>query len=234
MGLTVYIGWDKREERAAEVARNSLLARTSMMIDVNYLKAQDLYDRRLLWRPVERSGEQLWDHLSNAPMSTEFANSRFTIPFICRDDWALFVDCDTLFNADVAELYEFADDRFAVMCVKHQYVPTEKEKMSGMLQTSYPRKNWSSVVLWNLLHPAHQRLNLSMVNHYPGELLHRFFWLRDSEIGMLPAEWNWLVNVQPKPEQPKIAHFTLGGPWLPDWKGAEHDDMWLLEESRHG
>lgn len=102
-------------------------------------------------------------------------------------------------------------------------------KMDGQAQTSYPKKNWSSVVLWNVDHPANKRLSLVDVQERRGFDLHQFYWLADSEIGELPREWNWLVGVQPKPAAPKIAHFTLGGPFLRSWAGAEHDETWLRE-----
>ena len=104
-------------------------------------------------------------------------------------------------------------------------------KMDGVVQTSYSRKNWSSVMLFNCDHPANRRLSLWDISNRKGRDLHAFYWLADSEIGDLPAEWNWLVGVQPKPEAPKIAHFTLGGPWFKDWPGAEHDELWRSEAS---
>ncbi|MDP2141276.1 MAG: hypothetical protein Q8L20_10740 [Gammaproteobacteria bacterium] len=127
----------------------------------------------------------------------------------------------------MADLFALADPDKAVMVVKHQQPETEKTKMDGQEQTFYPRKNWSSVMLWNCDHPANHRLSLQDVNERPGRDLHRFYWLNDSEIGELPAEFNWLVNVQPKPVTPKIAHFTLGGPFTPGWKPQEHDELWL-------
>jgi lipopolysaccharide biosynthesis glycosyltransferase len=167
------------------------------------------------------------DHLSGAPQSTEFATSRFLVPFLHRKGWCLFTDCDVVFLGDISELFALADSRYAVQVVKHQHNPVESVKMDGQAQTSYDRKNWSSVVLWNCDHPAHHRLTLGMVNWWPGACLHRFCWLKDDEIGSLPNEWNWLVGVQPKPADPKIAHFTLGGPFLPGWTSKEHDDIWL-------
>lgn len=221
------MGWDSREDAAYQVAQKSCQANASRRVEVIPLRAADLYERRLLWRPVERDDGQMVDHLSNAPQSTEFATSRFLVPFIQRSGWALFTDCDMVFLGDVAELFALADDRYAVMVVKHQHNPIETTKMDGQPQTAYYRKNWSSVMLWNCDHPAHHRLTLGMVNWWPGSCLHRFCWLKDEEIGSLPAEWNWLVGVQPKPATPKIAHFTLGCPCLPGWTAKEHDELWL-------
>jgi len=98
--------------------------------------------------------------------------------------------------------------------------------MDGQPQTQYPRKNWSSVMLFDCDHPSNRRLNIDMINTLPGRDLHRFCWLRDDEIGELDPEWNWLVGEQPKPENLGVAHFTLGGPWLPNWEEHPHDGIW--------
>ena len=65
------------------------------------------------------------------------------------EGWSLFVDCDMLARADIAELWALRDDRFAVMCVKHDYVPKTDSKFLGQVQTKYPKKNWSSLMLFN-------------------------------------------------------------------------------------
>lgn len=225
--LTVYIGWDPAETEAYKVAEHSCIAKSSQPVRVIPLKAHELYQWRLLWRPVEFSGPLMRDHLSSAPQATQFASSRFLVPSLHKSGWALFIDCDMLFLDDVAELFSYADPRYAVMCVKHNHQPKETKKMGGHEQTAYQRKNWSSVMLWNCDHPSNNRLTVEMINSWPGLLLHRFAWLKDEEIGELPAEWNWLVNVSPKPKQPKLAHYTLGGPWIAKWKKQPCDNLWL-------
>lgn len=231
MKNAVYVGFDPAEERAYRVAVASCIRHTAGKVQIHPLDADDLYDRKLLWRPVERRQDgQMIDHLSGAAQSTSFATSRFLIPSIQRTGWALFVDSDVVFLADVDELFAQADPRYAVMCVQHHHGGTEGTKKVGMAQIPYPRKNWSSVMLWNCDHPANLRLTLGIVNWWPGAILHRLAWLRDEEVGQLPAAWNWLVGVQPRPEAPKLAHFTLGGPWLAGWPGAEHDELWLDAE----
>jgi hypothetical protein len=113
-----------------------------------------------------------------------------------------------------------------VQVVKHGKLQRGGLKMDGQDQTIYQRKNWSSVCLYNCDHPANRRLSLQDINERPGRDLHSFYWLADSEIGDLSPEYNWLVNVQPKPERPRIAHFTEGGPFTVGWHGAEHDEIW--------
>jgi hypothetical protein len=231
--LRVYIGFDSREAAAYDVAKASLLEHASQPVLLTSLNLQRLQAQGLSERPYRIYRGSVWDVISDAPVSTEFANTRFLVPLLSQTGWALFTDCDVLFMADVAELFALADPRYAVMCVKHTHEPEEGTKMDGCVQTSYPRKNWSSVMLFNCQHPAHQHLTLSRINNAPGRDLHRFHWLHDEEIGELPGEWNWLVGVQPKPLNPRIAHYTLGGPWLPEWKESEHDELWLDSRSRY-
>ncbi len=228
--MRAYIGYDSRELSAYEVATQSLLRRASLPVDITPLNLRRLEEWGLLRRPTDTRGQR-YDIPSNAPASTEFAISRFLVPMLAQTGWALFADCDVLFMADIAELFEYCDPRFAVMCVKHtDGGGVADTKMDGQKQIAYPRKNWSSVMLWNCDHPANRRLSLVDVQERRGFDLHQFYWLNDAEVGALPREWNWLVGIQPKPKAPKIAHFTLGGPWLPGWSGAEHDGLWLQED----
>ena len=167
-------------------------------------------------------------------MSTEFAISRFCVPFIQTKGWALFMDSDIVCLTDINKLFELADDRYAVMVVKHDYTPSESLKMDGQIQTVYNRKNWSSVMLFNTSHPSHLKLkSVDRINKLPGRELHRFCWLEDDEIGSLPKEWNHLVGVDPIEEasKAKILHFTLGLPIFPDWIPQPLDNVWLTERT---
>lgn len=223
--MKVFIGYDRREDAAYSVAAKSL-RKFSGDVDITPLVSERLAASGLLRRPVDLRGGT-YDIVSNAPCATEFAISRFLTPMLAQTGWALFVDCDVVFLADIKELSQHFDENKAVMVVKHPQLDGGGTKMDGVPQERYARKNWSSVILWNCDHPANLRLTLSDVNERPGRDLHRFYWLADSEIGELPDEWNWLVNVRTKPMSPKIAHFTMGGPWFGGWDGAEHDDLWL-------
>lgn len=229
MTLRVFIGYDPREADAYAVASSSL--RRTAGITAEPLIDARLRDRGLLTRPVDRRG-RLHDLVSGADCSTEFANSRFLVPILCQTGWALFTDCDVVFLRDVRDLLHDADPSKAVLVVQHQHQPSGAWKMDGQAQLAYPRKNWSSVMLWNCDHPANRRLSLRDVNERPGRDLHAFYWLHDDEIGALHPDWNWLVGEQPKPERPAIAHFTLGGPFTPGWKGGPHDELWIEAAKR--
>ena len=82
--------------------------------------------------------------------STDFSFTRFLTPFLSGyEGWSLFMDCDMLARADVAELFALVDDRYAVMVAPHDYVPRDSVKFLSAHQLPYPKKNWSSVVLFN-------------------------------------------------------------------------------------
>jgi lipopolysaccharide biosynthesis glycosyltransferase len=227
--LKIWMGHDPREAEAYAVAKWSFARRASKPLDIRPIKLGALNASGILTRPIERQGSKLWCPISQAPMATEFAISRFAVPFLGpREGWALFCDCDVIALDDVAGLFAEADPRYAVQVVQHRYMPKHGAKMDGVEQTIYSRKNWSSVMLWNLAHPAHDGLTLTMLNEAPGRDLHRFAWLAEDQIGHLSPRWNWLVGEQPRTRE-GIAHFTLGGPWFDGWQPREHDELWLAE-----
>ncbi len=164
--------------------------------------------------------------------STEFTYCRFFVPYLNNyKGWALFADDDFLWLGDVAKLFEMTDDKYALMCVKHEYIPKSGLKLAGNHQETYPRKNWSSMVLFNCGHPANAVLTPDMANSQPGSFLHRFGWLTDdSLIGSIDREWNHLVNwSEPLVDGrlPKAIHYTEGGPWFPDYRQTGFSDEWL-------
>jgi len=216
----IYIGWDRREPEAYEVAEFSLTRRASVPVSVAPIKLDDLRARGLYRRDE--------DPLA----STEFTYSRFLTPALAGyRGWALFCDCDFLWLGDVAGLLAYTASPKAVYCVQHDYRPTEKTKMDGAVQTIYPRKNWSSLMLFNCDHPAVRSLTPDIVNRENGAYLHRMQWVADSEIGALPVEWNWLEGWDKKPAHgtPKAVHFTRGGPWFDAWQSVDYGDLWRAE-----
>ncbi len=232
--MQIMVGYDPRESAAFDVACHSIKRRLSTPIPVQGLYLHELRAKHLYSRPVARTDTgQMWDVLSDAPMSTEFAVTRFLTPHIAKSGWALFVDCDVLARTDLSELFALTDDRYAVMCVQHQHRPILSLKMDGQQQTRYVRKNWSSVALYNCDHPANQRLTLDMINTLPGRDLHRFCWLLDDEIGALPEEWNWLVGHSDARIDPKIAHYTDGHPMMAGYETAAYADEWRAELRMH-
>ena len=193
-------------------------------------------------RPIRRTAlEELgiyWRQRSEIE-ATDFSITRFLVPFLSGyRGWALFVDNDIVCLDSISALFDLADDRYAVMCVKHEYTPAQGRKLNNQLQTQYPRKNWSSVVLWNCGHPSNRCLSPELINEVSGLFLHRFQWLNDEEIGELPYQWNWLVGWHDQLSEkssPSLLHFTEGGPYFSAYSDCHHADVWLdAFEELHG
>lgn len=229
---SVWIGFDPREAAAFAVARSSIQKRLVTPIPVRGLVLSDLRARGLYTRPTSHRDGRLWDDISEAPMATEFACSRFLVPHLAETGWAIFMDCDMLVRTDLKSLFAQADDDKAVMVVKHHYEPPEGIKMDNQIQLRYARKNWSSVALWNVTHPANRALTLEMVNTVPGRDLHRFAWLDDKHIGELDPKWNFLVGHTDSNVDPAIVHFTEGLPTLPEYADSDFADEWWAELTR--
>ena len=224
--MKVFVGYDPREDIAYQVCKHSIVSKQSTA-EIKPLVQKDLRDKGWYTRPVDKLA------------STEFTFTRFLVPELCNfEGWALFMDCDMILTTDIAELFAQADDRYAVMCVQHDYKPKEGTKMDGQTQTVYPRKNWSSVMLINCGHPSNQHLNMDLVNspEINGAYLHRFSWLKDEEIGSLDYTWNYLVGVYDDIETPKLIHYTEGGPWFENYRNCEFHQLWKneLQEMMNG
>ena len=219
--MKVFVGYDPREDIAYQVCKHSIVSRNEK-IEVRPLIQKELREQGYYDRPIDKLA------------STEFTFTRFLVPELCNfNGWAVFMDCDMILQTDIAELFAQADDKYAVMCVKHDYTPKEGTKMDGKAQTVYPRKNWSSVMLFNCGHPSNQNLNVELVNDpdITGKYLHRFSWLKDEEIGELKPEWNWLAGWYKEPDdgKPKLIHYTEGGPWFENYRTCKYHVAWKKE-----
>lgn len=219
----VYIGWDSREPEAAEVCAHSILKHSSIPVDIVFLKQQELRDQGVYTRAVDTKA------------STEFSLTRFLVPHLNNyQGWAVFVDCDFLFVDDIAKLFDLANTDCAVQVVQHDYRPNHKVKMDGKQQHQYPRKNWSSMILWNCAHQVNAKVTSEYVNRATPSQLHQFGWIpqvKTEWLGSLPVAWNWLVNWYHEPQdgRPSAIHYTEGGPWFPEYMGCEYGGLWLRD-----
>jgi len=233
--IPIFIGYDPRERAATNVLIDSLYQHSSMPLAITPVVTPQL-ERQGLFRR-ERDPKQ----------STAFSFTRFLVPYLMGyRGWAVFMDCDMLCRGDIAALWACRDEQYAVQCVQHEHVPGETVKFLGEVQSAYPKKNWSSLMLLQCARCT--ALTPDYVNTATGLELHRFHWLEgDHEIGPLPDRWNHLVDVQAPPpagapaqEGPTLLHWTLGGPWFreqrtmggplaAEWFGAREEAMKLWD-----
>jgi lipopolysaccharide biosynthesis glycosyltransferase len=203
----IFIGYDPSQHISFEVLRYSLEKHASEPIEIEAIDASKLPD----WgRPV--------DPLASTP----FTYTRFLVPWLCDyEGTALFMDSDMLALGDVCELFHLPMDRIALRVRQHDYRPTENVKMGGKVQTQYPRKNWSSLMLMNCSELG--AWTKEAVETQSGAWLHRFEPIPDEKIGDLGEEWNVLDHIT---GPVKLLHYTSGGPWLEGCENAPHADLW--------
>lgn len=230
--MSIWIGYDDREDAAFAVARESCRHHMTMPIPVRGLLLSDLQEAGLYRRPIEYRPSAadrpvMWDVVSDAPQSTMHANARFFLPFLAKEGWAMFCDGDVMFRSNVVRAFERLDNSKAVYCVKHKHKPAKSVKMDSQVQTKYKRKNWSSVFFMNMEHPANRALTIDVLNNTPGRDLHGFFWLADCDIGELDVSWNWLAGVSDPEIEPDIVHFTEGVPSMAGYENAPYAPEWF-------
>jgi hypothetical protein len=220
--IKIFIGFDQVESVAWHTMVSSIMRHSSRpvaIVPVNLANFKDFFYR-------ERDPKQ----------SNEFSISRFLVPYLCDyHGYGIFFDCDMLLRTDIAEIFDVIDrdPGKAVYVVKHSYEPRDDIKYLDTVQYKYPRKNWSSVVLWNCGHEDNKKVTLDYVNTAPAMELHRFHWLDDNDIGELDVRWNWLVGeYTDPPEDVKNVHWTVGGPYFHEYKDADFSAEWFEESAR--
>ncbi len=225
---TVYIGYDPKEDTACEVLKFTIERISGKNIRVIPLRKDILEHIGIYTRKSQIIHGQPYDVIDGKPFSTEFSFSRFLVPALnMYEGKALFMDSDMYLRADINELFDLCDmDYYPVYCVHHKYEPENKIKMDGKEQHTYPRKNWSSLMMFNCGHIENKKLTPNVVNTQTGRWLHGFGWLPDKEadIGRIPEEWNWLDGHSPVELEAKNVHFTTGGPWFKNWKCSRATD----------
>ena len=224
--LKIFVGWDSREDIAFQVCKESIEHHASVPVEIIPLKQKLLRRDGYYTRPVDKLA------------STEFTFTRFLIPELAEfKGWALFIDCDFVFLDDVKKIFDQAAPKYAVMCAQHEYNPKETTKMDGKIQHIYPRKNWSSMMLFNCEHPANQKLTKHVVNNAnnDGAYFHRLTWIPDKWVGEISHEWNWLVGWYKEPEDgnPKALHYTEGGPWFSEYEDCEYANEYYKMERQY-
>lgn len=219
----VFVGYDSREDIAWQVCRHSIRRHSSENIEIYPVRQSTLRELGLYRRPVDSTA------------STEFSLTRFLTPYIAaHDGWTLFVDCDFVFTRPLDELFSGLSRDKAVYVVKHDYTPVNAVKMDGKTQTVYPRKNWSSFMVFNGAHPAVRALTPTVVNSAAPAYLHRFEWVDDLAIGELSTDWNFLEGEYAVPDRtPAAIHFTNGGPWFDAWQDVDFADIWRQERDMY-
>ena len=215
--LKVFVGWDSREDIAFQTLKHSIEKHTTQDIEVIPVKQYELRQDGIYKRPLDSTA------------STEFTLTRFLVPYLSNyQGYSLFMDCDMLLTGDISQIMHEADLTADVSCVQHDYEEIGKyltdTKMDGKQQHVYPRKNWSSVMLFN--NALCESLTPDVVNTASPAFLHRMNWA--DQIGSLHHRWNYLAGYYHDNDFMNI-HFTDGGPWFAEYHDCPHGELWKNE-----
>ena len=218
--VKIFIGLDAAHRIAYDVCKFSIETNTKSSFDIE---------------PINRYNVSEYKRTPDRTEATDFSFARFFVPYISNYvGVSVFMDGDFLFLKDIDDLLKLYDDRFAVMCCKHNYLPTSTTKMNGKIQTVFPKKNWSSLMIFNNHHPKLKTLNPLTINNQSGAFLHQFKYLDEGEIGDIPIQWNWLVGWNTAADgEPNALHYTEGGPWLPHQKDVGYDSVFYSYKERY-
>jgi lipopolysaccharide biosynthesis glycosyltransferase len=215
--INMVVGFDQRESIAYHTFTQSILDKSSLPVSFTPLAINTLKGY----------------HETHAEKSNDFVYSRFLTPYLNGfSGWAIFADGDMICQADIKELWDLRDESKAVLVVKHDYKTKAQKKYLGNSNTDYPKKNWSSLILWNCAHPKHSVLTPDFISNQIGKFLHRFSWLEDEDIGDLPKDWNWLAIEYPENKNAKLIHYTLGTPCFKEYWDSEMSEIWHSTQKR--
>jgi lipopolysaccharide biosynthesis glycosyltransferase len=212
--IPIFIGYDPREAVAYHTCVNSIIRHASQPVAIMPLALNLLQG----YNETHTDG------------SNHFIYSRFLVPHLMGySDWAIFIDGDMIVRDDIVNLWNLRELSMDVMVVKHDYKTRMTEKYLGAKNEDYPRKNWSSVILWNCSSYPNRRLTPEFIEKATGAELHRFSWIEDHRIGELPLEWNWLPDEYGANTDAKLLHYTLGTPCFHEFATTPQGDEWHRE-----
>lgn len=212
--IPIFIGYDPREAVAYHTCVNSIIRHASKPVAIIPL-ALNLFED---YNETHTDG------------SNHFIYSRFLVPHLMEyTGWAIFIDGDMIVRDDITELWNLRNDYKDIMVVKHDYKTKMTEKYLGAKNENYPRKNWSSVILWNCASFPNRKLTPAFIENATGAELHRFTWIDDERIGELPKEWNWLPDEYGPNPDAKLLHYTLGTPCFHEFATTPQGEEWHRE-----
>ena len=213
--LNIYIGFDEVETVAYHTLSQSIIKFASGPVRISPICSKHF--KKFFNRPRDEK------------QSNDFSFTRFLVPYLNQyNGYAIFMDCDMMLRTDIFDVLREVDEKNAVSVVQHDYTPTETVKYLNKVQYAYPRKNWSSFVVWNCGNSKNQKLTPEFVENASGLELHRFTWLEDNDIGTLNIGWNWLVGdyINP-PSDIKNVHWTIGGPYFTEYYDVDFSSEWI-------
>ena len=214
--LTIFCGFDEREEAGTHIFVSSVLHRASIPVAFVPLNNQKT-----------RAG------------TNQFTTSRFLVPYLMGyKGRAVFADAaDMICLSDVSEIKDLLMGLdTAVGLVKHDYKTQNPVKYIGTEMESqnkdYERKNWASLMLIDCEHPAWKAVTPESIGAWSMLELLQLKFLADCEIESISDAWNRLVDEDQPVGGAKILHWTAGIPAFKHYQKAPGADLWRIECAR--
>ena len=211
--IPIFIGYDPREAIAFHTCSNSIIRHATQPVQIIPLALNLFKD----YKETHTDG------------SNQFIYSRFLVPHLMQfNGWAIFIDGDMVVRDDITKLWDLQNPYKDVLVVKHDYKTKMSENYLGSKNEDYPKKNWSSVMLWNCSHWLNKRLTPQFIQEQTGKYLHRFEWLKypEEQVGKLDETWNWLETEYEYNKDAKLVHHTLGTPCFKDYQNTDYSQEW--------
>ena len=209
--VDIVVGFDQRESVAYHTFVQSVIEKSTIPTRFMPLSIGSLTN----YKETHKDG------------SNDFIYSRFLVPHLMKfNGWAIYADGDMVCLKNIKKLWDLRDDKFAVQVVQHDYKTKIKNKYWGNKNENYPRKNWSSLILWNCNHQSHKRLTPEFIQKQTGAFLHRFSWIKDEEIGEVEKEWNWLAMEYEEKNDINLIHYTIGTPCFEEYQNKSLSSYW--------
>ena len=232
--LNIYIGYDSRHTSVAELNKKCL--ESSIIFGAG---SGETYNQMDKWVPeikfldISKIPEYTRDY---ANQSTEFTYSRFLIPYLENyEGFSIFLDDDILFTESILPMFYFLDLEDAVACIQYDFDKYVDTKFNGEKNVSYPKKLWSSLMIFNNAHEDCKKLTPEIVNTESGKYLHQFEWT--DKISEIP-DWYVFTEGHDTEEtncRPSAYHYTRGGPWIEgmDTSQIEHLNIYERLLNKH-
>lgn len=210
--LNIYIGYDSRHGNLAEVSKISIEQSIFKDTGAGHLINEIRYEPEIKLLDVSKIPEYTREY---ANQSTEFTYSRFLIPYLENyEGFSIFIDDDFIFERTLLPMFYYLHPDDAVACIQYPQYKHDETKFNGEVNIDYPKKLWSSMMIFNNGHEDCKKLTPETVNTWTGKQLHQFEWT--DKISKIPEKYIFVEGY----DDPDVKwdfsgiHYTRGGPWV--------------------
>ena len=223
--INIYLGYDSSHSEIFDIAEASIHKSVEKHVDKMGYCHEFFHDYKVEVKKLDIAEIDVYNR-EYANQSTEFTYSRFLIPYLENyEGFSFFIDDDYLWQWNPLSLFYFLDPKNALACVQYDFNTHDDTKFNGEKNVSYPKKLWSSMMIFNNGHEDCRKLTPEVVNTESGKYLHQFEWT--DMISKIPHDKIATEGYETEVKQSHHAvHYTRGGPWI---KGMDCEHINMLD-----